>query len=138
MAPAEHRALVFEAKATPPTIKTLPTPKPAKGEVLIKVHSAALNPVDAFNAQTGMLIKNWPTLLGYDGSGVVEEVGEGVTTFAKGDRVCVAPIRRSSVDPVNHLFYLCMRTVSAKVTSTARTCSRSIRPSSPVSPPRYV
>lgn len=37
----------------------------------------------------GMFVASYPFVGGYDGAGIVEEVGEGVTNFVKGDRVSV-------------------------------------------------
>ena len=66
-------------------------PKPGPGQVLIKVHAASLNPVDHFiwklAPQRPGFPQEYPKILGLDSSGVVEDVGEGVTKFKKGDRV---------------------------------------------------
>jgi len=64
-----------------------PIPKPGAGEVLVKIHSTALNPVDWKIQKLGYFISDFPAVLGTDSAGVVEEVGEGVTTFKKGDKV---------------------------------------------------
>lgn len=69
-------------------------PKPfisAPDEILVKVHAAALNPIDKYRV-AGQLAMIFPekydtTVLGYDVSGVVEEVGENVTNFKPGDAV---------------------------------------------------
>lgn len=71
-------------------LRELPRPRPAQGEVLVRVHAAGLNPVD-FKTREGKLkiIYRYalPTVLGNDVAGVVEECGAGATRFAKGDRV---------------------------------------------------
>jgi NADPH:quinone reductase-like Zn-dependent oxidoreductase len=36
---------------------------------------------------TGMLVLSWPIVLGCDASGIVTELGEGVTKFKVGDKV---------------------------------------------------
>lgn len=65
-------------------------PKPAKGEVLVKVHAAGLNPVD-YKIREGKLkaILRFPlpSVMGSELSGIVESVGEGASKFAPGDRV---------------------------------------------------
>ncbi|KLO11439.1 GroES-like protein [Schizopora paradoxa] len=71
-------------------IKSKDVPKPGEGEVLVKVVATALNPaawkIRKFNPPR--VPESWyPLLIGHDCAGVIEEVGEGVTTFAKGDRV---------------------------------------------------
>lgn len=69
-------------------------PKPfisSPDDVLIKVHAASLNPIDKGRVAGGlsMLMPEQydTTVLGYDISGVVEEVGESVTTIKPGDEV---------------------------------------------------
>ncbi|KAH9495756.1 hypothetical protein Btru_013247 [Bulinus truncatus] len=63
-------------------------PKPKKGEVLVKVSYAGINPVDAL-ITAGHLGTHRPVpfIPGMDAAGVVEEVGDGVKGFKKGDRV---------------------------------------------------
>ncbi|KIY72488.1 GroES-like protein [Cylindrobasidium torrendii FP15055 ss-10] len=65
--------------------KEIQTPPP--GEVLIKIHAAALNPGEWKVHRSGALIESYPAMLGTDTAGEVEAVGEGVTKFKKGDRV---------------------------------------------------
>ncbi|KAH7903809.1 chaperonin 10-like protein [Hygrophoropsis aurantiaca] len=62
-------------------------PTPSAGEILVKIHSVGLNPVDWKIAATGFWVETYPAVLGNEASGVVEAVGEGVTTFVKGDKV---------------------------------------------------
>ena len=62
-------------------------PKPGPGEVLVKVEAAALNPMDWMVRAINIMVPKWPAVIGEDGAGIVEDVGEGVTGFAKGDRV---------------------------------------------------
>lgn len=72
-------------------------PKPVitkPDEVLIKVHAAAINPIDKIRLAGGLKMINpepaWPALIGYDAAGVVEQVGEGASgDFAVGDEVYV-------------------------------------------------
>jgi alcohol dehydrogenase len=65
-------------------------PAPGDGEVLIQVRAAGLNPVD-YKMREGKLRPLYslglPLVAGSELSGVVEEVGAGVTGFAVGDRV---------------------------------------------------
>lgn len=69
-----------------------PTPLPT--EVLVRVHAAGVNPVDwktrAGGGMAGVLGEP-PFTLGWDVSGVVEEVGFGVTTVKPGDEVYGMP-----------------------------------------------
>ena len=60
------------------------------GHVLVEVHAAGVNPVD-WKIREGLLQQmvkiQFPAILGVDFSGIVVEVGEGVTDFKKGDAV---------------------------------------------------
>jgi NADPH:quinone reductase-like Zn-dependent oxidoreductase len=71
-------------------VETVPRPTPASGELLVQVHAAAINPLDAQvragHAQS-IARASLPYVPGYDLSGVVVEVGDGVTAFAPGDAV---------------------------------------------------
>ncbi|MEO8395211.1 MAG: NADP-dependent oxidoreductase [Chloroflexota bacterium] len=66
-------------------------PQPNAGEVLVKVYAAGINPVDWKTRQAGGIMKAngipLPYILGWDISGVIEEVGAGVTEFAVGQEV---------------------------------------------------
>jgi len=66
-------------------------PRPAAGEVVVRLHAAGVNPVDAY-IRTGQYARlpELPYTPGGDGAGVVEALGEGVTGLAVGDRVYVA------------------------------------------------
>ena len=63
-------------------------PEVAAGQVLVKTRAAALNHLDFFVLK-GLphLDLEMPHILGSDGAGVVEAVGEGATHFSPGDRV---------------------------------------------------
>ncbi len=67
-----------------------PRPAPSTGELLVRVYAAGVNPVDdkvrsgAFSAFTNFKM---PMILGWDVSGVVEQVGKDVTKFKAGDPI---------------------------------------------------
>ncbi|MFC6645988.1 NADP-dependent oxidoreductase [Granulicella cerasi] len=65
-------------------------PKPGKGEILVRVQAASVNPVD-FKRRSGAAAEKFPVqfpgILGRDFAGVIRELGEGVENFAVGDRV---------------------------------------------------
>ncbi|MFB6722174.1 NADP-dependent oxidoreductase [Kribbella sp. NPDC056345] len=69
-------------------------PEPLPTEVLVRVHAAGVNPVDA-KTRTGSgvagLLGEPPFILGWDVSGVVEAVGHGVHTLQVGDEVYGMP-----------------------------------------------
>ncbi|KIY69849.1 GroES-like protein [Cylindrobasidium torrendii FP15055 ss-10] len=74
-------------------------PSAPAGELVIKIHATALNPVDWKIQSMPQFLQEWPAVLGTDIAGEVEAVGEGVTKFKKGDRVLTqgafAPARAS-------------------------------------------
>ena len=61
--------------------------KPGPGEVLVKIHATALNPVDWKIRAYNFFITEYPAILGSDASGTIAGLGEGVTSFAVGDQV---------------------------------------------------
>ncbi|KAI8631743.1 GroES-like protein [Xylariaceae sp. FL1651] len=75
-----HLAAVSLSKGQPFEIQTRPTPIPGLGEVLIAVKSIALNPADGYMRDQGLFISTYPTVLGFDISGLVLQVGEKVPT----------------------------------------------------------
>ncbi|MFI5639402.1 NADP-dependent oxidoreductase [Streptomyces goshikiensis] len=75
-------------------VQQVTRPVPLPTEVLVRVHAAGVNPVDwKTRGGTGMagLLGEPPFTLGWDVSGVVEEVGFGVTTLKAGDEVYGMP-----------------------------------------------
>jgi L-iditol 2-dehydrogenase len=64
----------------------MPEPKPAKGEIKIKVHAAGICGTDVHILKDEYPAK-FPVVMGHEYSGVIHEVGEGVTAFKPGDRV---------------------------------------------------
>jgi NADPH:quinone reductase-like Zn-dependent oxidoreductase len=67
-----------------------PDPTPGRGEVLIKVAAASINPVDLKqrSGETKAYFPlEFPVVIGWDVSGTVVKLGPGVTDFAVGDRV---------------------------------------------------
>ena len=67
-----------------------PKPKAQIGQLLIKMKAASVNPIDwkTANGDLKALIKPpFPIMLGSDGAGIVESVGESVADFKIGDEV---------------------------------------------------
>ncbi|HLA74733.1 MAG TPA: NADP-dependent oxidoreductase [Gammaproteobacteria bacterium] len=72
----------------------VPRPAPKRGEVLIRVHAAGVNPVDwkiRSGRLQGRVDHHLPLILGWDVAGVIETLGEGVTTLQVGDAVYARP-----------------------------------------------
>jgi NADPH2:quinone reductase len=91
------RAVVYERFGGPEVLelRDWPRPEPKGGEVVVAVHAAGVNPVDAQNRADGAWAELQPPVIpGYDFSGVVEGVGERAADWAVGDEVFGAlPVR---------------------------------------------
>jgi NADPH2:quinone reductase len=72
-------------------LEELPTPRPAAGQVLVRIHAVGVNPYDTYMRNGLYPVKPaLPYTPGSDAAGSVEAVGEGVTKVKKGDRVYTA------------------------------------------------
>lgn len=84
------KAAYFESPGKPDVIKygELPTPSPGKGEVLVRVAAASINPIDTY-IRSGVVNMTLPRpyVPGCDLAGTVTAVGDGVKRFKTGDRV---------------------------------------------------
>lgn len=66
------------------------TPIPQAGEVLLRQTAVGLNYVDVYYRSGLYPLREYPVILGLEGSGIVEKTGEGVSDFKSGDRVAYA------------------------------------------------
>jgi NADPH2:quinone reductase len=64
--------------------------RPAAGEALVRHEAVGLNFIDVYQRDGTYPLPSLPAVLGMEGAGVVEAVGEGVTEVAAGDRVAYA------------------------------------------------
>ena len=72
-------------------LEDVPTPRPAAGQVLVRIHAVGVNPYDTYMRNGVYAVKPpLPYTPGSDGAGVVEAVGQGVNKVKPGDRVYVA------------------------------------------------
>jgi NADPH:quinone reductase-like Zn-dependent oxidoreductase len=72
------------------SLRDLPVPAPGRGEVLVRVHAAALNPKDSFVRKGRFRLvsgRAFPKRVGADFAGEITEVGRGVSDLTAGDRV---------------------------------------------------
>ena len=63
---------------------------PGPGEVLVRVAASGICGSDLHLLHGTSVINSFPMVLGHEGAGVVETVGEGVTSVAPGDHVVLA------------------------------------------------
>lgn len=83
------RAVVVNEYGGRPAVAEIPTPEPGPGQVLIKLRAAGMNPMDATLASGDWrpMPATFPMVLGADGAGVVERLGDGATRFSAGQSV---------------------------------------------------
>jgi zinc-binding alcohol dehydrogenase/oxidoreductase len=84
-------ALQLDASHQPAVARDLAMPQPAAGEVLIKLHAAALNHRDVWIQKGQYAGIKLPCTLGADGAGEIAALGEGVEGWAVGAPVIVYP-----------------------------------------------
>lgn len=86
------KAIVFHQHGGPEVLRyeDVPRPEPGSGEVLVRLHVAALNRLDLWVREGWPGLKlTLPHISGADGAGDVVAVGEGVSDVARGDRVVI-------------------------------------------------
>ncbi len=83
------QALVVEKAGSPLMSVQVPGPTPLEGQVLVRIKSSGVNPLDIKISQSNATHARQPlpAILGIDMAGVVEALGPGVTRFAPGDEV---------------------------------------------------
>jgi S-(hydroxymethyl)glutathione dehydrogenase / alcohol dehydrogenase len=89
----EMRAAVLREPARPVAVETVLLAPPRRGEVLVRVVAAGVCHSDVHLADGALGAGRWPMVLGHEGAGVVEAVGEDVIDLAPGDHVafCFVP-----------------------------------------------
>ena len=84
------RGLVYAEAGTRPAVEEITLDEPGANEVQVRVEACGVCHTDLHVVETGGWGMPFPILLGHEGAGVVEEVGDGVTSVAPGDRVVIA------------------------------------------------
>src|SRR5690349_5778213 len=80
------KAVVAMAKGQPVELTTINVPDPGPGEALVKVQACGVCHTD-LHYREGGINDEFPFLLGHEAAGIVEAVGDDVTTVAPGDFV---------------------------------------------------
>ncbi len=93
------KAAILSELNKPLDIEIIETPELKEGQVLVKILYAGLchtqvNEIKGFKGEDKFL----PHLLGHEASGIVEEIGEGVTKVSKGDFVVLSWIKGLGLD----------------------------------------
>lgn len=79
--------MVLEKLGAPLVLRDVPKPKPAIGQLLVRVHACAICRTDLHIVEGELTEPKFPLILGHQIVGHAEQVGERVTGFAVGDRV---------------------------------------------------
>ena len=94
------RAVFFKGKDHPLVVQQIKKFKPVKDQVLIRLHNAALNHRDLWTWREQNLPASDGIILGSDGSGVIEDVGEDADTLLIGSEVIINPSLDWGTNPI--------------------------------------
>jgi len=83
----KSRAAIAWEAGKPLTLEEVDVAGPNKGEVLVRIVATGVCHTDAYTLSGRDPEGFFPRILGHEGGGVVEAVGEGVTTLSEGDHV---------------------------------------------------
>ncbi len=85
------KAVWYERTGAAPTVLTIgemPTPEAGPGEVRVRLQASGVNPADVGRRGGSYRAMEFPRVIpNSDGAGVIDQIGEGVTRLAVGDRV---------------------------------------------------
>src|SRR3954470_18220374 len=81
------RAAVLEEFGKPLVVQELDLAEPKAGEVLVRLEACGVCHTDLYTASGADPSGYAPTVLGHEGAGVVERVGDGVSSLVPGDHV---------------------------------------------------
>src|SRR3954466_11727405 len=103
-------AAVLEEFGAPLEVQELDLAEPRAGEVLVRLVACGVCHTDLFTASGADPSGYLPTVLGHEGAGVVERIGEGVRDVAPGDRVVplFSPQCRECIHCRDHRTNLCL------------------------------
>ena len=93
------RACVLREPGRPVSVETVTLAPPRKGEVLVRVAAAGVCHSDVRLADGRLGDGRWPMVLGHEGAGIVEAVGDDVTGLAPGDHVVFCLVASCGVCP---------------------------------------
>lgn len=95
------KAIVLSAATGPANLKfqNIATPEPGPGQVRVRLHASALNRRDFWITKGMYPDIKLPAILGSDGAGIVDGVGEGVDNSHTGEQVVIYPVYGWGNDP---------------------------------------
>jgi NADPH:quinone reductase len=92
------RAVTVAEYGATPGLAEVPTPEPGARQILIRLRAAGMNPMDLWLASGAWkpMPATFPMVLGADGAGVVEKLGDGTSRYSVGDdlfgQLLIAPL----------------------------------------------
>jgi S-(hydroxymethyl)mycothiol dehydrogenase len=86
----DARGVVVRGRGAPAKIEPMTVDEPEPGEVLVRIVANGVCHSDLWAIQNGNWGSPFPMLLGHEGAGIVEAVGDDVTHVSPGDRVLLA------------------------------------------------
>ncbi|KAF7792661.1 hypothetical protein EIP86_003758 [Pleurotus ostreatoroseus] len=85
--PSKQKALVLPEAYGQYAVQEIDVIKPGAGEVLVRTEVVGLNPVDHSIQKRNLFSPKYPVIAGWEAAGTVVQLGDGVTSFAVGDKV---------------------------------------------------
>jgi NADPH2:quinone reductase len=88
------KAIAIERTGGPDVLSVhdLPVPEVKAGEALVKLEASGVNFIDTYQRSGHYKLPHFPFVLGSEGAGTVESIGDGVENVAVGDRVAYAMV----------------------------------------------
>ncbi|EXK24097.1 hypothetical protein FOMG_19163 [Fusarium oxysporum f. sp. melonis 26406] len=86
---SQNRGAVNSTARAPLEVRTVETPTPGPGDILVKNELLAVNPVEVNITKNNLFNLNYPCIIGTSFGGAVIAIGEGVSDFKVGDKVAV-------------------------------------------------
>lgn len=97
------KALIFESFGGPDVLqyKEIPDPIIKENEILVRMKAIGLNFADIYRRKGNYHLAGTPPyILGYEGSGIVEQVGTDITNIKIGDRIAFADVPYANAELV--------------------------------------
>ncbi|KAJ4179468.1 hypothetical protein NW767_014601 [Fusarium falciforme] len=103
---ATQSGITIEGPNKPYTIvDNIPRPTPGPKQVLVKSLAVGINPVEPMQQHSGLLINEWPAIIGSDCAGIVIDVGPDCKKLERGDYVFgCAPLGQNRFTPFQETF----------------------------------
>ena len=124
------RAAVLEEFGQPLVVQDVELAGPKAGEVLVRVEACGVCHTDLYTASGADPTGYSPCVLGHEGAGIVEDIGEGVTSVAQGrsrDHALRARVRPVPPLPQRRARTAASRSASSRASATCPTAPRGSR-----------